>query len=176
MSRKPSVSIIGDGVLPADSPKVQVAENLGRALIDADYRIVCGGKGGIMEAAGRGARSSEAYETGDLVGILPSTETDVANEFIDVVIPTPLGHMRNALVAQSDAVIAIGGGAGTLCEIAFAWIYDRRIIAFRADGWSGELADRPVDARQRFPGEEDDRIFGVDSVDEAIALLARWSL
>jgi hypothetical protein len=173
MTRKPTVSIIGDGTLPVDSAKAKLAEDLGRALVDAGYRIVCGGKGGIMEAAGRGARSSAAYEAGDMVGILPTTDAAVANEFIDVVIPTPLGHMRNALVAQSDAVVAIGGGAGTLCEIAFAWIYDRRIIAFRTDGWSGEMADRKVDRRERFPGEED-RVFGVDSVDEAMALLQGW--
>lgn len=73
MTHKPTVSIIGDGTLPSDSPKAKLAEDLGRALVDAGYRIVCGGKGGIMEAAGRGARSSEAYETGDLVGILPTT-------------------------------------------------------------------------------------------------------
>lgn len=175
MTSKPTVSIIGDGTIAEGSPKYALAEELGRALVGAGFRIVCGGRRGVMAAAGKGARSSPAYSPGDLVGILPGTDAAEANPYMDVVIPTPLGHVRNAVVVQSDAVIAIGGGAGTLCELAFAWMYDRRIIAFRQDGWSGELADRRIDKRTRFADDEDDRVFGVDTVDEALALLARWS-
>ena len=172
--RKQSVSVVGDGEAEEGTAAFGLAEELGRALVDAGFRVVCGGRGGVMEAAARGARSSPNHGPGDVVGILPTTEADAASPFVDVVIPTPLGHMRNALVIQSDAVVAIGGGAGTLCELAFAWIYDRRIIAFRIDGWSGELAGRRLDGRVRFPGEDGDCVVGVDTVQEAVRRLQAW--
>lgn len=174
MNRKASISIIGDGTVGEASKKYALAERLGKALVEAGYRIVCGGRSGVMEAAAKGATTSPSYTSGDVVGILPVTDTGEANPYIDVVIPTPLGHLRNALVIQSDAVIAIGGGAGTLAELAFAWIYDRRTIAFRVDGWSGELADRRIDDRQRFDDDTDDRVVGVDTVQEALEVLEGW--
>jgi len=79
--------------------------------------IICGGLGGMMEAAAKGAKS----EGGMTVGILPNASADDANAYIDVPIPTGLGAFRNMLVVQSaDAVIAIKGKYGTLSEIAFA--------------------------------------------------------
>ena len=87
-------------------------------------------------------------------------------------IPTGLGHLRNALVARADAVIAIGGGAGTLTEIALAWLYRRLIVALRVDGWSGELADRRVDERIRHPTIPDDRVFGASDATEAVGIVS----
>jgi uncharacterized protein (TIGR00725 family) len=79
--------------------------------------LVCGGLGGVMEAACRGAKEGG----GTTVGILPGSERSAANEFVDVAIPTGLGEARNALVVRAaDALIAVGGGYGTLSEIAFA--------------------------------------------------------
>ena len=79
--------------------------------------LVCGGLGGMMEAAAEGAKS----ERGTTVGILPGEKASAANEFIDVALPTGLGAVRNALLVRAcDAVIAIRGGYGTLSEIAFA--------------------------------------------------------
>jgi uncharacterized protein (TIGR00725 family) len=79
--------------------------------------LVCGGLGGAMEAACRGA--SEAG--GVTVGILPGDDRSAANRFVEVAIPTGLGEARNALVVRSaDALVAVGGGYGTLSEIAFA--------------------------------------------------------
>jgi uncharacterized protein (TIGR00725 family) len=79
--------------------------------------LVCGGLGGVMEAACRGAKGSG----GLTVGILPGADRAAANPFVDVAIPTGLGEARNALVVRAaDAVIAIGGGYGTLSEIALA--------------------------------------------------------
>ena len=79
--------------------------------------LVCGGLGGVMEAACRGA--SEAG--GVSIGILPGSDRGAANRFVEVAIPTGLGEARNAFVVRSaDAVVAVGGGYGTLSEIAFA--------------------------------------------------------
>lgn len=103
-----------------------------------------------MEAASRGARDSAVWTPGTVVALLPGFDPDHANRYADVVIPTGLDHLRNSLVAQADAVVAIGGGAGTLTEIGLAWIYRRLIVALRVDGWSGKLADLCVDDRIRY--------------------------
>jgi uncharacterized protein (TIGR00725 family) len=79
--------------------------------------LVCGGLGGVMEAACRGARDGG----GATLGILPGADRRQANRFVDVAVPTGLGEARNALVVRaSDALIAVGGAYGTLSEIAFA--------------------------------------------------------
>ena len=167
------IGVIGDGQLDpaADRQKVELGRDLGEALVDGGYRIVCGGMGGIMRATCRGARRSDAYREGDTVGILPTARHEDANEFVDIVLPTHLQHARNAIVAQSDALVAIGGGAGTLSEISFGWIHNRLILAFRVDGWSGKLAGERLDDRVRIPSVEDDRIFGVDTAGDAVAIL-----
>ena len=168
------ISIVGDGRLPQDHPKCQLAEKMGRSLIDGGYRLVCGGMGGVMEAACRGARSSAHHQSGDILGLLPGSDPGVANPYIDVPITTGLDVARDILVAQSRALIAIGGGAGTLSEVAFGWLYERLIIGFRVEGWSGDLADRPLDKRVRYPEIPDDRIYGVDTPAEALQVLQEW--
>jgi hypothetical protein len=105
------------------------------------------------------------------VGILPGHDAEAANDYADVVIPTGLDIGRNSVVVHSDAVIIIGGSAGTLSEIAMAWSLYRLIIGFRVEGWSGKLADKTVDDRDRYPEIENDRVDGVDNADEALALL-----
>lgn len=82
-----------------------------------------------------------------------------------------MGNLRNQVVANSDAVIAIGGGAGTLSEIAFAWMLSRLIIAYEVKGWSGKLANTRLDHRIRYPGIEDDRVFGVRSEEDVLDIL-----
>ena len=72
---------------------------------------------------------------------------------------------------HDGAVIAIGGGAGTMSEICLAWIYKRLIIALRVEGWSGKIADQRVDERVRYPNEPDDRVFGAVSAADALRLL-----
>jgi uncharacterized protein (TIGR00725 family) len=104
---------------PGDAgPNAQaVAQELGRRLARAGAIVVCGGLGGVMEAACRGAKE----EGGTTVGILPGADRGAANAYVDVAIPTGLGESRNALVARAaDALIAVAGGYGTLSEIALA--------------------------------------------------------
>ena len=182
MNRRPIVAVIGDGSLPPYSEKERFAEDLGEALITADYRIICGGLGGVMEAAARGAHRSPRYRDGDVIGVLPGCSPDAANVFIDIPIATGLDHARNFIVANSDAVIAIGGGSGTLSELSYAWIMRRLILAYRVPhpnvtpdmfaDWSAVVADKRLDDKERCPKIPDDRIFGVDTSEEAITLLA----
>ncbi len=164
------VSVIGDAVIEKDGDKFKAAFATGKALVDHGYRVQSGGMGGVMEAAFMGARASEKYREGDTVALVPSFDANEANKYADIVIPTGLDMMRNALVANASAVIAVGGGAGTLSEMALAWSLKRLIIAFRnVDGWSGKLADTRLDHRIRYPFE--DKVFGVNTAEEAMAIL-----
>jgi uncharacterized protein (TIGR00725 family) len=169
--RKPIVAVVGDARLPSGAPLLLVARYCGRRLVDAGYRVLTGGLGGVMRAASEGARSSPSYSSGAVIGLLPGNDPGAANEFVDIAIPTGLDIARNCLVANSDALIAIGGGAGTLSEIAMAWQLHRLIIGIRGSGWSGELADRRIDHRTRYPDISDDRVYGADSAEEAVGLI-----
>jgi hypothetical protein len=171
MSRRRCIAVAGDGTAAPGSPHWRAAEQFGAALVEAGFRVLTGGLGGVMEAACRGARGAAAYREGDTVALLPGHAAADANPHADVVLPTGLAHARNALVAHADALVAVGGGAGTLSEIAMAWVHRRLVIAFRLPGWSGRVADAPLDERRRFGHLADDRVFGVDSAQEAIAVL-----
>ena len=109
---------------------LETAENVGRLIARNDGVLMCGGRGGIMRAACKGAKG----ENGITVGILPLSK-DEANEFVDIAIPTGIGHKRNFLVVSaSDAIIAIGGRWGTLNEISFAMIFDKPLILIKGTG------------------------------------------
>lgn len=112
---KPLIGIIGAGT--CNARVYDLAREAGAQAANNGYGIVCGGLGGVMEAAALGCR-----ENGGLtVGIIPHEEAAHANEFIDIVIPSGMGIMRNLLVVRSAAgIIAIDGKYGTLSEIAFA--------------------------------------------------------
>ena len=114
------VSVIGGSTV--DERSAETAERLGRALAESGHTVVCGGYGGVMEAACRGA--SEAG--GHTIGILSSDDPGDANPDVDDPIATGLGHARNALVVMNgDAVVAVDGGGGTLSELGYAGVYDR---------------------------------------------------
>ena len=114
---RPIVGVIGDGTLADDSPRADRARRLGGALVEEGYRIACGGLGGVMEHVCRGARQSSDHRPGTTIGILPGSEPQSANLWVDTVVPTNLSHARNTLVAQSEAVVALGGGAGNGCTL-----------------------------------------------------------
>jgi uncharacterized protein (TIGR00725 family) len=109
------IAVVGPG--SASVEEREAAEEAGAAIAEAGAGLVCGGLGGVMEAACRGARS----RGGLTLGLLPGTDREAANGWVMVAVPTGLGEARNALVVRSaDAVVAIGGGWGTLSEIALA--------------------------------------------------------
>jgi len=90
---------------------------LGRGIAQRDAVLICGGLTGVMEHAARGAQAAG----GLTIGLLPSDDVKEANAYIDVAIATGLGHARNAILARTaDGVVALGGGLGTLSEIALA--------------------------------------------------------
>ena len=159
---KKMISIVGDSIIEKGGDKYKAAFSMGKALVDHGYRVASGGLGGVMAAAFEGAHASEFYTEGDTVAILPMFDRQQANNSADIVIATGLDVYRNVIVANSDAVIAIGGGAGTLTEVCNAWALKRLILAFEGvDGWSDKIA-------------EEDRIFGVKTADEAIAVLEKY--
>lgn len=115
MGRIPYIGVVGAGEATAE--QAALAEETGAMLAEAGAVVVTGGRGGVMEAACRGAKSRR----GATVGLLPGDDRDDANGWVDIAIATGLGEMRNGLIVRaSDALIAIGGGTGTLSEIALA--------------------------------------------------------
>jgi uncharacterized protein (TIGR00725 family) len=110
------IAVVGAGE-GAGSAAVAAAEEVGALLAQAGAVLVCGGLGGVMEAACRGASDAG----GTTLGILPGSDRAAANRWVTIAVPTGLGELRNGLVVRgSDAVIAIAGGYGTLSEIALA--------------------------------------------------------
>lgn len=109
------IGVVGAGECNEDVARQ--AEGVGRAVARAGAVLVCGGLGGVMEAAARGAR----HEGGFTLGLLPGVDKETANEFIDCAVATGLGHFRNFLVAQTaNALVAVAGRYGTLSEIGMA--------------------------------------------------------
>ncbi len=166
------ISVIGNGYADLNSIEYKTAYQIGKLLIDNGYRLLTGGLGGVMEGASKGAGDSKKHTDGDIIGILPGLKTSDANPFIDIPIPTGLGISRNVICANSDGIIAIGGGCGTLSEIAMAWQMNRLILAYRKSNmWSRKIADTKVDDRYRYPAYYDDKVFGFNTPEEAIAML-----
>ena len=93
--------------------------------------------------------------------------------FIDVIIPTGMDHLRNSIVSQSDAIIVIGGGAGTLSEMALAWVYHRLIIALPYEGWGEKLSGKKIDERVRYKDFPDDCVWPANSPLEAVDLVSK---
>jgi len=134
------VAVIGSG-----AEHEARAEEVGRLLAERGCTLVCGGRGEVMAAAARGAKSAG----GTTIGVLPGETRDEANEWIDHAVVTGIGPARNLAVAASgDAVIAVGGAWGTLTEIGFAGILGRPIVILEP-GWQIEgipRADTPAEA------------------------------
>jgi hypothetical protein len=116
------------GVIGSSAPvreELAVAEEVGGCIAERGAALVCGGKGGVMEAACRGAKSMG----GMTVGILPGGDKSSGNPYLDIVIPTGMGFARNVLVVlSSSGVVAVGGRYGTLSEIAYCLIYEIPVL------------------------------------------------
>ncbi len=129
----PRIAVIGGSSAPPEV--LRGAEAVGRELARAGAELVCGGLGGVMEAACRGAREAGGFT----IGILPGEDRREANAWVSCAIPTGLGHFRNFLVVRAaDGVIALPGASGTLSEAAMAITLGRRVVTVAGDakGWS----------------------------------------
>jgi len=132
----PWIGVVGPGT--ATDEETAAAHEVGRRLAAAGAVLVCGGLGGVMEAACRGA----AEGGGLTVGLLPGDDRDVANPWVSVALPTGLGEARNVLLVRAaQAVVAIGGGWGTLSEIALALRTGKAVVGL--DTWSPPLERAP---------------------------------
>jgi len=141
---KATVSVIGTSEIEDD--KRQMIIDLGELLAKNHYAIACGGLSGVMEAVCEGAKKAG----GLTIGIIPYKEKRFANKFVDIVIPVPFSQARNIVVVLAgDICVAIGGKAGTLSEMCFAWIYEKPIIAMtNIEGWSSKIAAQKIDNRR----------------------------
>jgi uncharacterized protein (TIGR00725 family) len=123
----PYVSVIGGG--HCDQETYDLAREVGRGVAGLGAVLICGGLGGVMEAAARGAREAG----GVVIGILPGHEREAGNQYLSFALTTGLGHGRNLLVASSgDVVIAVGGEYGTLSEIGLALALNRPVVVLRS--------------------------------------------
>ncbi len=153
----PWVGVVGPGTVGTGAtPAVEsAAEAVGRGLAEAGAVVVCGGLGGVMAATCRGAASAG----GTTVGILPGPDRGEANPWVTVPLPTGLGEARNALVVRAaDVLVALGGGWGTLSEIALALRTGRPVVGLgtwlleppgEAAGPGVEEVGDPVEAVRR---------------------------
>jgi uncharacterized protein (TIGR00725 family) len=127
--------VIGAGECRQDSEAALLAEEVGRRLAEARVAVVCGGRGGVMEAVARGA----AEAGGTVIGILPSACLSDANPHCTHVVASAIGYGRNlAVVASGEAVIAVGGEWGTLSEIGHARSFEKLVVALRSWSLSGQ--------------------------------------
>jgi uncharacterized protein (TIGR00725 family) len=143
---KQQISIIGSRELSQRS--LDLVESLACELISSGYRTVTGGLGSLQKAVHKGAKASPHSSDCDTIVLLPGFDPEPAIGHADVIIPTGLDAYRNAMVANSEAVVAVGGGAGTLSEMAFAWQFNRPVFAVGDEGWAHRLAGMTLDHRR----------------------------
>ncbi len=160
-----TIAVIGSA--SSSSKTLKAAEELGREIALRGFALICGGLGGVMEAACRGAASVDNHPP--IIGILPGKKAADANQYVDISIPTGLGLARNAVIAcAADGVIAVEGGSGTLSEIAFSWQFGKPVAALTSTGgFAAELSGRSLDKRRN------DKIMSAATPAEAVELIAK---
>jgi uncharacterized protein (TIGR00725 family) len=134
------ISVIGGS--QCSPAQASFAQQAGQLIAEAGLGIVCGGRGGVMEAVCRGAWQVKGFT----MGILPSLDTGGANSFLTITLPTGLHEARNVLVVLAgEAVLAIGGGFGTLTEIAHAIRMGKSVVGYQTwEGRGHEEGELPI--------------------------------
>ena len=136
MQKQKFIAVIGSG--QANAGEIKLAEAVGKEIARRGAVLICGGLGGVMEAACRGAESAG----GITIGILPGDKREAANPHIQIPIVTGLGYARNVIVVKSaQAVIAVGGSYGTLSEIGHALQNNIPVVGLKT--WSLAREGRP---------------------------------
>jgi len=127
------IGVIGAATVGA--PVRELAVAVGREIARHGWFLICGGLGGVMEAACRGAREAG----GRTIGILPGTDRNSANAWVEIALPTGIADARNAIIARAaHACIAVGGEFGTLSEIAFCLKFGTPVVALESR-WSSDV-------------------------------------
>jgi uncharacterized protein (TIGR00725 family) len=149
MSRTAYIGVVGPG--EASEAELASAEEVGAGLASLGAVVVTGGLGGVMEAACRGARSRR----GRTLGILPGEDREAANGWVEIAVATGLGELRNGLIVRAcDALVAVGGGHGTLSEVALALKLGRPVVGLGT--WAVHGVDEvttPAEAVERVARE-----------------------
>jgi len=160
VERRPTVAVCAPG--EATDEELAAAEQVGRLLAERGCALVCGGLGGAMAAACRGAKGAG----GTTIGILPGYDPRAANPWVDHAVCTGIGQARNAVVAASgQVVIAAGGGIGTLSEVALALRLGRPVVLL--GGWGPVLKGADAAA---IIGPREDQMARATTPEEAVAL------
>jgi uncharacterized protein (TIGR00725 family) len=146
--RKLQIAVIGYNKDCTDNAK-KVAYEVGKEVARAGAVLVCGGLGGVMESACRGAKEND----GTTVGIIPQEEFSYANQYCDIVLCTGIGYARDFIVASSgDGIIAVGGGVGTLIELGVGYMTKKTIVAIAGSGGVADMyGGKFLDERNRVP-------------------------
>ena len=154
--KKLIIAVIGGG--QCSTKEAVLAEAVGRELAKREVILVCGGLGGVMEAACRGA----TIESGLTIGILPGDDPATSNPYVQIPVATGIGYARNiAVVKSAQAVIAIDGDYGTLSEIGYALKADIPVIGLNT--WS--LSRNGQEDKSIIEAED-----AVDAVEKAVSL------
>lgn len=160
------IGVIGSNESQCSKELYEFAYTLGLFLGDQGHTVLNGGMQGTMEAISKGVKAS-GNTISKVVGILPFDNSVKANKYLDITIPTGIGFARNSvLVLSSDILIALGGGAGTLNEISYAWQFSKKVFCYTgAEGWSKKLAGQNLDDRK------EGLLIGFKTLDELSKLL-----
>lgn len=137
---KKLIAVFGGRI--ASEKQLEQAYLLGKGIAEKQWILLCGGRGGIMEAVCKGCSSADGFS----IGILPGMDRSDANEYASITLPTGIGFARNSVLAAScNAAVAVGGKYGTLSEIAYALDYGRPILTL--DSWDIPGAKKMRDAQ-----------------------------
>ena len=141
------VSVVGSGS-HLTPEQLETSEAFGEALARAGYGLVCGGMRGIMESVARGfVRGRGKQPVPPVVGLLPTYDVESGSGYLDIVIPTGLGHSRNVIIASAgEVMVCIGGATGALSEVAMARKLKRPVLAFTGTGGTAQLVAKALPA------------------------------
>jgi uncharacterized protein (TIGR00725 family) len=145
--RKLQIGVIGYNDDRCSEVAREIAYKVGKEIALSGSVLICGGLGGVMEAACKGAKEAN----GNTVGIIPQDKFSFANQFCDIVICSGIGFARDFIVAtSSDGIIAVGGGIGTLIEMSVGYMIKKKIVAISPSGGVSEIyAGKYLDERKR---------------------------
>jgi uncharacterized protein (TIGR00725 family) len=145
--RKFQIGVIGYNDDRCTEVAKEIAYEVGKEIALSGSVLVCGGLGGVMDAACRGAKEVN----GVTVGIIPQDNFSFANQFCDIVICSGIGYARDFIVAtSSDGIIAVGGGIGTLIEMSVGYMIKKKIVAISSSGGVSDVyAGKYLDERKR---------------------------